>query len=36
MAGFAIPIPILRSYDAAEAKEFFTGFLGFTVMLRAS
>jgi catechol 2,3-dioxygenase-like lactoylglutathione lyase family enzyme len=25
------PIPILRSFDEAKAKEFYVGFLGFTV-----
>ena len=28
---FNNPIPILRSFDEAKAKEFYVGFLGFTV-----
>lgn len=28
---FAAPVPILRSFDEAKAREFYCGFLGFTV-----
>lgn len=28
---FGSPIPILRTFDEAKAREFYVGFLGFTI-----
>ena len=31
MVNLAAPLPVLRSFDEAKAREFYIGFLGFTV-----